>query len=42
MSYYQQIWTHIKLNEKQEAHWLGAHLDKMADNDHIKLDNIEI
>ena len=27
---------------KQEAQGLGALLDKMGDNDHIKLDNIEI
>ncbi len=28
--------------EKQEAQGLGALLEKMEDNDHIKLDNIEI
>ncbi len=27
---------------QQEAQGLGALLDKMEDNDHIKLDNIEI
>ncbi len=27
---------------QQEAQGLGAVLDKMEDNDHIKLDNIEI
>ena len=27
---------------KKEAQGLGALLDKMEDNDHIKLDNIEI
>ncbi len=26
----------------QEAQGLGALLDKMEDNDHVKLDNIEI
>ncbi len=30
------------LKPVQEAQGLGALLDKMADNDHIKLDNIEI
>ena len=29
-------------NNTQEAQGLGALLDKMADNDHIKLDNIEM
>ncbi len=29
-------------NEEQEAQGLGALLDKTEDNDHIKLDNIEI
>ncbi len=29
-------------NIEQEAQELGALLDKMEDNDHIKLDNIEI
>ena len=29
-------------NLKQEAQGLGALHDKMEDNDHIKLDNIEI
>ncbi len=28
--------------ETQEAQGLGALLDKMEDNDHIKMDNIEI
>ena len=28
--------------EKKEAQGLGALLDKMEDNDHITLDNIEI
>ncbi len=30
------------LNLKQEAQGLGVLLDKMEDNGHIKLDNIEI
>ncbi len=29
-------------NLKQEAQGLGALLDKLEDNDHIKLNNIEI
>ncbi len=38
---------HLKLllphgKNKQEAQGLGALLDKMEDNDHIKLDSIEI
>ena len=28
--------------KRQKAQGLGALLDKMEDNDHIKLDNIEI
>ncbi len=31
-----------KNKKNQEAQRLGALLDKMEDNDHIKLDNIEI
>ncbi len=30
------------MNISQEAQGLGALLDKMKDNEHIKLDNIEI
>ncbi len=30
------------IEQKQEVQGLGALLDKMEDNDHIKLDNIEI
>ena len=31
-----------RYNKSQEAQGLGALLDKRADNDHIKLDSIEI
>ncbi len=32
----------ISTVQEQEAQGFGALLDKMEDNDHIKLDNIEI
>ncbi len=38
----QNIFFLLAVQEKQEAQGLGALLDKMQDNDHIKLDNIEI
>ncbi len=43
----QTVGSHVKKIEKivkiqQETQGLGALLDKMEDNDHIKLDNIEI
>ncbi len=38
-----QWWTtYLAMQSKQEAQGLGALLDKMEDNDHIKLDNIEV
>ncbi len=34
--------TPLSIEEKQKARGLGALLDKMEDNDHIKLDNTDI
>ena len=36
------MWSHVNENGKKEAQGLGALLHKMEENDHIKLDNIEI
>ncbi len=39
------IGTHVNMvntKTKQEAQGLGALLDKMEDNNHIKLDNIDL
>ncbi len=40
---YSETWNLLKSDEyKQEAQGIGALFDKMEDNDHIKLDKIEI
>ena len=41
VQYFQNSWSKSETNE-QEAQRLGALLDKLEDNDHIILDNIEI